>query len=93
MEIWDTAGQERYRSITKSYYRKADGIILCYRCDSKESFEAVTKWMGNVDNCKRDDAVQRVLVATASDRLLVLPEGEVITSEQGQEMAQRSFTT
>jgi GTPase SAR1 family protein len=22
-DVWDTAGQERYRSITKSYYRKA----------------------------------------------------------------------
>jgi len=27
-DVWDTAGQDRYRSITKSYYRKADGVML-----------------------------------------------------------------
>ena len=26
--IWDTAGQERFRTLTSSYYRGAQGIIL-----------------------------------------------------------------
>ncbi|EUB63190.1 Ras-related protein Rab-37 [Echinococcus granulosus] len=25
LQLWDTAGQERFRSLTKSYYRDADG--------------------------------------------------------------------
>ena len=28
MTIWDTAGQERFRTLTSSYYRGAQGIIL-----------------------------------------------------------------
>ena len=35
--IWDTAGQERFRTLTSSYYRGAQGIILgtyCYVYDS-----------------------------------------------------------
>lgn len=26
--IWDTAGQERFRTLTSSYYRGAQGIML-----------------------------------------------------------------
>ncbi|KAL8453556.1 hypothetical protein Emag_001775 [Eimeria magna] len=28
LAIWDTAGQERFRTLTSSYYRGAQGIIL-----------------------------------------------------------------
>ncbi|NXL93048.1 RASEF protein, partial [Alectura lathami] len=30
LQIWDTAGQERYRSIARSYFRKAHGVLLLY---------------------------------------------------------------
>ena len=30
LNIWDTAGQERYKSVTKSYYKNALGIIIVY---------------------------------------------------------------
>lgn len=28
IQIWDTAGQERFRTITQSYYRQANGVII-----------------------------------------------------------------
>ena len=30
LQIWDTAGQEKFRSVTKSYYRSAIGVIIVY---------------------------------------------------------------
>ncbi|WAR02385.1 RASEF-like protein [Mya arenaria] len=30
LQLWDTAGQERFRSIAKSYFRRADGVLLLY---------------------------------------------------------------
>ena len=45
VQIWDTAGQERFRTITQTYYRGAQGIILAYDCTSTESFENVTNWV------------------------------------------------
>lgn len=30
LQLWDTAGQERYQAVTKSYYRKALGVIIVF---------------------------------------------------------------
>ena len=30
IKIWDTAGHERFRTMTKTFYKKADGIIITY---------------------------------------------------------------
>ncbi|KAF3705145.1 Ras-related protein Rab-44 [Channa argus] len=48
MQLWDTAGQERYRSITKQFFRKADGVVVMYDVTVQESFKAVQTWLINV---------------------------------------------
>uniref|UniRef100_H3C1B1 Uncharacterized protein n=1 Tax=Tetraodon nigroviridis TaxID=99883 RepID=H3C1B1_TETNG len=48
MQLWDTAGQERYRSITKQFFRKADGVVVMYDVTVEESFRAVKPWFANV---------------------------------------------
>jgi len=45
VQIWDTAGQERFRSITQSYFRKVDGIILVYDITHEESFLHLQNWV------------------------------------------------
>ncbi|CAH8498358.1 unnamed protein product [Schistosoma turkestanicum] len=45
MQIWDTAGQERFRSVSTSFYRKADGILLVYDCTSEFSFISTRDWI------------------------------------------------
>ena len=47
--IWDTAGQERFRSLPKTYYRNADGILLLFNINDKSTFEDVNKWMSDVN--------------------------------------------
>ncbi|KAJ2012829.1 Ras- protein Rab-18-B, partial [Coemansia sp. S680] len=44
LTIWDTAGQERFRTLTSSYYRGAQGVILVYDVCSRESFEHLNNW-------------------------------------------------
>uniref|UniRef100_A0A4W6C2Y7 Calcium release activated channel regulator 2A n=1 Tax=Lates calcarifer TaxID=8187 RepID=A0A4W6C2Y7_LATCA len=50
MQLWDTAGQERYRSITKQFFRKADGVVVMYDVTVEESFKAVQPWLTNVQD-------------------------------------------
>jgi len=47
--LFDTAGQERYLSSTKSYYKRANGVILLYSIIDKSSFDNLTKWLNEVN--------------------------------------------
>ena len=51
LTIWDTAGQERFRTLTSSYYRGAQGVILVYDVTRKETFENLEQWLKEVHIC------------------------------------------
>ena len=38
--IWDTAGQERFRTITTSYFRGCQGILLVYDITVRKTFDS-----------------------------------------------------
>ncbi|XP_050765655.1 LOW QUALITY PROTEIN: ras-related protein Rab-42 [Gymnogyps californianus] len=44
LQLWDTAGQERFRSITRSFYRSAAGVLLVFDLTNRASFEHVPEW-------------------------------------------------
>ena len=47
--IWDTAGQERFRTLTSSYYRGAQGIILVYDVARRDTFKSLEHWLQEVE--------------------------------------------
>ena len=49
IQLWDTAGQERFRSVTRSYFRRADGVMLLYDITSDRSFLSVRQWIDAID--------------------------------------------
>ncbi|ORY46148.1 ras-domain-containing protein [Rhizoclosmatium globosum] len=49
LTIWDTAGQERFRTLTSSYYRGAQGVIMVYDVTQRESFDHLTTWFNELD--------------------------------------------
>ncbi|XP_048877095.1 EF-hand calcium-binding domain-containing protein 4B-like isoform X2 [Brienomyrus brachyistius] len=55
LQMWDTAGQERYRSITKQFFRKADGVIVMYDVTSQQTFMAVRQWLASVQDSAGGD--------------------------------------
>jgi small GTP-binding protein len=49
LQIWDTAGQERFKGITKSYYNKADAVIIVYDIDDHKTFADIkSTWLKEV---------------------------------------------
>jgi|EP01047_Picozoa_sp_COSAG01_P042073 Ras-related protein Rab-1A len=56
LQIWDTAGQERFRTITSSYYRGANGIIVVYDVTEADSFENVKHWLSEIERYATDGA-------------------------------------
>ena len=65
LQIWDTAGQERFKSITKSFFRNANGIIFVYDITQKNSFKNVKDWIK--DSEANDYGFQRILVGNKID--------------------------
>jgi len=82
LQIWDTAGQERFHTITTSYYRGANGIMLVYDITNPKSFDNITKWLKNITDFASDE-VERILLANKCD----MEEKRMISTARGQEVA------
>ena len=65
IQIWDTAGQDRYKSITKSYIRGANGIILIYDVTNKKSFEGIQNWVKQI----KEQVSSKVCVTLVANKI------------------------
>jgi small GTP-binding protein len=80
IKFWDTAGQEIFHSLTKNFYRKADGIIIVYDITNKESFERIQDWVKSVyDNTDTYKEIQMIIVGNKID----LEERREVSKEEG----------
>eukprot|EP01038_Epipyxis_sp_PR26KG_P007454 gene7454-10164_t len=48
LQVWDTAGQERFRSMTAAFYSKAQGVIITFDVNQRESFLNIPSWIRDV---------------------------------------------
>jgi Ras-related protein Rab-8A len=53
----DTAGQERFKTITTNYLRNADGILLVYAVDSRESFKLLDEWLKEINKTRGETPI------------------------------------
>ncbi|EWM27640.1 rab gtpase [Nannochloropsis gaditana] len=82
LQIWDTAGQERFRTITTSYFRGAQGILLVYDVTDRRSFESIRNWVGQIQQ-HADVHVNKILIGNKCD---MTPQ-RVVSTEEGQSLA------
>ena len=64
--IWDTCGQERFRSLSKSYFRNSDGIMLLFDLNSQSSFDNLNSWFISIKESGAED-IPLILVGTKCD--------------------------
>jgi small GTP-binding protein len=84
-KIWDTAGQERFRSVTRAYFRNAQGALLVYSIDDEASFKDLNGWLADIQSLATPNAVI-FLIGNKCD----LEERRVVTRSQAEEFAKRN---
>ena len=82
IQLWDTAGQERFRTIAKSYYKGAHGIVLIYDVTVKKTYDNIRKWLNQIKN----EASRRISIILVGNKIDCDDKREV-TKEEGQKLA------
>jgi small GTP-binding protein len=78
-QIWDTSGQENYRSVTRSFYRRADCAIIVFDINYRKSFENCNYWLQEIrQNSKENIFIYLVgnKIDLADFPLISRPEAE-----------------
>ncbi|XP_041350531.1 ras-related protein Rab-43-like [Gigantopelta aegis] len=84
LQIWDTAGQERFRTITQSYYRSANGVIIAYDITKRSSFDNIPRWLEDVKRYAGINIVQ-LIIGTKND----LESLREVSAEEARSYAQQ----
>ena len=82
LQLWDTAGQERFRTIAKSYYKGAQGIILMYDVTSQRTFDNIRKWLTQI----KEEASSKVCIILIANK--IDSDQRVVSKEDGESLAQ-----
>eukprot|EP01130_Rhizamoeba_saxonica_P002816 TRINITY_DN1260_c0_g1_i3.p1 TRINITY_DN1260_c0_g1~~TRINITY_DN1260_c0_g1_i3.p1 ORF type:complete len:134 (-),score=22.21 TRINITY_DN1260_c0_g1_i3:51-452(-) len=81
MQIWDTAGQEKFRTVTRSYFRGAQGIMIVFDVSRRSTYSHVRRWLEEIESLASPD-VCVVIIGNKCD----LTDRQV-TTEEAQEYA------
>ncbi|XP_037075800.1 ras-related protein Rab-18-B-like [Pollicipes pollicipes] len=84
LAIWDTAGQERFRTLTPSYYRGAQGVILVYDVANRVSFSKLDMWLNELQTYANRSNIVKMLVGNKIDK-----EERVVSRQEGMAFARR----
>ena len=83
LEILDTAGQDDYQSMLDTWINFAEGFVLVYSIDDKESFESLKDKYDRVVKNKSDDVYSVIIVGNKCD----LEDKRKVTKEEGESYA------
>ena len=89
VQLWDTAGQERFRSITATYYKSSQGLLLMYDITKRETFNNVENWIENVnESLGNNNDYLIVLLGNKVDLVKDNPEARDVTEEEAKKICE-----
>ena len=83
-KFFDTSGQERFHSLSASFIKRADGVILMYDITNRESFDTISKWLDDIIDYKERD-FPIILVGNKCD----LENERKVPKEEGESFANK----
>ena len=76
ISLFDTAGQEQFRSITLSYYKGTDGILLLYDITDRDSFDNIEMWVDSIKNSIDSKVESKYAIILIGNKLDLAQEDE-----------------
>ena len=95
-KIFDTAGQERYNSVAATTIKIADGFLLVYSVNNKESLEKINVWIQNIEDFVNRKEKVLMLVGNKIDikeRIISKEEGMAFAKERNMKYFETSAKT
>ena len=87
VQLWDTAGQERFRSITSSYYKSSQGLLIMYDITNKDTFNTIGDWINDItSSLGENNNYLMVLIGNKVDLVNFNPDLREVTLEQAQNL-------
>ena len=83
VRIFDTAGQERFKSVSFSFIKKADGVILIYDISDLDSFKAVDNWIKSI----RETGKEKLPIVLVGNKCDLSDDERKISLKEGQDKA------
>lgn len=82
--IHDTAGQERFKSLSRNYIKKANGILVVFDVTNKQSFLNIENWI----KCAKEEITKKIPIFLVGNKSDLVDKREIQT-EDGENMAEQ----
>jgi Ras-related protein Rab-23 len=83
MDLWDTAGQEEFDTLTRNYYRGAQGCVIVFSTTDRASFVAVESWKEKVER-----EVQNLPILIVQNKVDQI-ESAVMTAKEAEDLSRK----
>ena len=91
IDFYDIQSIEKYGSLTNSYYKRCDGILLLYDITNRQSFDRIQNYIDIFKNvCKDFQKCAIILIGNKSDLIEEEHNLRAVTEEEAKELCNKN---